>query len=351
MNANKRHYRRIEDYVRQIRELYFKTISQVVSASLRADIDKDKLFEFQDYPMLNNEVNRLVRELAKSINVVTLSGVKNEWYESAKVNDKLVQEMTKSITLPSSVIQKYSQRNLEALYAFQSQKVKGLNLSQRIWLNTSRFKGVLELALDVGIGEGTSAAQLSRNIRGYLIKPDKLFRRVRDKHGDLVLSKNARKYNPGSGMYRSSYKNATRLARTVINNAYRLSDYYRRQQLDFVVGIEIKRSNHVYDCPVCDSLKGKYPKEFIFTSWHPNCRCFSISILATREEFITQQKAYLETGVLTKIKSKNEINEVPANFKKWLKDNRERVIEAQSIGTEPWWMRDNASQIADILFI
>ena len=53
--------------------------------------------------------------------------------------------------------------------------------------------------------------------------------------------------------------------------AYRTADYEQRQKLDFVLGIEVRRSNHVFACPLCDSLQGKYPKTFKFVGWHPQC--------------------------------------------------------------------------------
>jgi len=85
----------------------------------------------------------------------------------------------------------------------------------------------------------------SRNIHRYkelsLTEPHKLFRRVRVE-GKLVLSKAAKAYPPGSGVYRSSYKNALRLSANETNLAYRLSDFTRRQQMPFVTGIEVHLS-------------------------------------------------------------------------------------------------------------
>ena len=109
------------------------------------------------------------------------------------------------------------------------------------------------------------------------------------------------KYNPGGGVYRSSYKNAMRLTRTEINMSYREADHLRWQEMDFVVGIEIRRSNHEYGCNVCESLKGKYPKDFKFSGWHPHCRCHAIPILATEEELLDS----IEND--TPINSKNEV--------------------------------------------
>ena len=67
--------------------------------------------------------------------------------------------------------------------------------------------------------------RMSRDVCGYLRNPDKLFRRVRDKHGNLRLSKAAKAYHPGRGVYRSSYRNALRLTATENNMAYRTADH------------------------------------------------------------------------------------------------------------------------------
>ena len=141
-----------------------------------------------------------------------------------------------------------------------------MNLSQRVWKYAEELKDAMELGIDVGLGEGKSAQQLSRDLRQYLNEPDRLYRRVRDKGGNLRLSKAAKMYHPGQGVYRSSAKNAQRLTRTEINMAYRESEYLRWQQLDFIVGIRVMLSNNhtiknskgepVPFVDICDTLAG-----------------------------------------------------------------------------------------------
>ena len=128
---------------------------------------------------------------------------------------------------------------MEALEAFQQRKIEGMNLSKRVWNITDQFKGELEMAIDIALGDGTSAAVLSRTVRKLLNNPNALFRRVRDKHGQLRLSQNAKNYHPGQGVYRSAYRNALRLTATETNMAYRTADHLRWQQMNFVTGIEI----------------------------------------------------------------------------------------------------------------
>ena len=93
------------------------------------------------------------------------------------------------------------------------------------------------------------------------------------------------------------------LAAIEINIAYRTADHERWQQLDFIVGIEVRLSNNhtclgkdgkphpFYD--ICDELKGKYPKDFKFTGWHPHCRCIATTILKTDAEMDADDEAIL----------------------------------------------------------
>lgn len=193
------------------------------------------------------------------------------------------------------------------------------------------------------------ADEVSRNIRGFLNEPNKLFRRVRGADGVLRLSKNARAYHPEQGVYRSSYKNARRLAVTEVNNAYRKADSDRWQQLDFVIGVRVQLSNnHTYRdhkgrlrtlVDICDDLKGDYPKDFVFTSWHPHCRCIATPILKSRTEMKADRERILRGEEPTP--SPNEIKEMPANFKQWERNNGSRIEDALERGRVPYFLRDN----------
>lgn len=332
---NQAHYKRIESYLKGIHQAYMKVAQK--SAEMVQGVTIDGMFQFEDYPHLNNQVERLFDEFGRNMDVIVKSGISNEWSEAHRVSDKVIERYSRKTGLAPNLVKGYGERNLEALEAFTERKHKGLGLSERVWNYSSQFKGELELALSLGIGEGKSASEISRDVRGYLREPNRLYRRVRNEFGELVLSKNAKMYRSGQGVYRSSYKNALRLARTEINRSYRTADYERRQQVDLVVGIEVRRSNHDYGCPVCEALKGRYPKDFLFTNWHPNCRCYSISILSTEAEFIKQQKAILE-GREVPMKSKNEVTKTPLQMERWLKENEERIENAKA---KPLWMVEN----------
>ena len=120
---------------------------------------------------------------------------------------------------------------------------------------------------------------------------------MRDEKGILRLSKAAKMYHPGRGVYRSSYKNALRLTQTEINMAYHSADHERWSQTDWIIGVRVSLSNNhtLNGIPfhdICDDVKGVYPKDFKFVGWHPKCRCHATPELAKREERI----AYLKNG-------------------------------------------------------
>lgn len=119
-----------------------------------------------------------------------------------------------------------------------------MNLSKRVWNMKEGYQTFIEDGIKIGVADGKSAIEMTKDVKSYLTNPDKLFRRVRGDDGELHLSKNARAYHPGAGVYRSSYMNALRLTATETNMAYRTADYLRLRDNDFVVGIHIGLSNN-----------------------------------------------------------------------------------------------------------
>ncbi|WP_289739383.1 toxin glutamine deamidase domain-containing protein [Paramuribaculum intestinale] len=298
-------------------------------------------FRFDKFPAIKERVDGLFRALHKRILLNITEGDREEWLLSAAKNDALVKSYVGSTDKYGEQAKKWLQPNLKALEAFQSRKEKGMTLSDRVWKLTDQYKSELELALEMGLGDGKSAAALSRDVRQYMNEPHKLFRRVRNEKGQLRLSKAAAAYHPGQGVYRSSYKNALRLTATENNMAYRTADHERWQQLDFVIGYEIRLSgNHPCE-DVCDRLAGVYPKSFKFTGWHPFCRCTAIPKLADKEEFIARQRAKLK-GEEVPTGYGNEITEMPEGFNEWVEENKERIENAK---TEPYFIRDNRKAV------
>jgi hypothetical protein len=332
---NAEHVKRMETYAQRVQSIYVRALKEAAQlASTVKKIDPNKPFSFDDFPSTKEKAEKLFSEIESSVLSTINDGTRAEWLYANSKNDALVDLVASTSKLSKSQISAYKEPNLKALSSFQTRKLgnDGMSLSDKAWKYASQFRNEIEMGLDVGLGEGKGAAALSRDLRQYLQEPNKLFRRVRDKRGNLHLSKNAKAYHPGQGVYRSSYKNAMRLTRSEINNAYHESDYTRWQQLDFVVGVEVKLSNNHPTSDICDHLKGKYPKEFKFRGWHTQCMCHAVSILATEEELLNS----LNND--TELSSTQSILNVPQGFTDWVEANKDRAKNWKSM---PYFIKDN----------
>ena len=338
---DKKHKENLAKRARKVQQLYDAAIKRIAQAAAPSlfDADPKKEFHFEDFPALKKEMEALMQDLGSSLQANIEDGDQESWTLSNTKNDAMVDSIIGKKNLPKKVVQAWKHPHLEALNAFISRKEAGMNLSRRVWNLTQQFKSEMELALELGMGEGKSAAALSRDVRKYLVEPNKLFRRVRDKSGALRLSKAAAAYHPGQGVYRSSYKNALRMTATENNIAYRTADHNRWQALPFVIGIEIHISNNHPTEDICDLFDGKrFPKDFKFTGWHPWCRCYAVSVLASQEEMDAYTTAIMNGEDVSHWKFTGQVEKMPKEFNKWMKDNQERIENATSM---PYFIKDN----------
>ena len=338
---DKKHKENLAKRARKVQQLYDAAIKRIAQAAAPSlfDADPKKEFHFEDFPALKKEMEALMQDLGSSLQANIEDGDQESWTLSNTKNDAMVDSIIGKKHLPKKVVQAWKHPHLEALNAFIARKEAGMNLSRRVWNLTQQFKSEMELALELGMGEGKSAAALSRDVRKYLVEPNKLFRRVRDKSGALRLSKAAAAYHPGQGVYRSSYKNALRMTATENNIAYRTADHNRWQALPFVIGIEIHISNNHPTEDICDLFDGKrFPKDFKFTGWHPWCRCYAVSVLASQEEMDAYTTAIMNGEDVSHWKFTGQVEKMPKEFNKWMKDNQARIENATSM---PYFIKDN----------
>ena len=332
--------------IRELDFIYIDLANEIgsVGATYASSVDKDKPFSLSKYPLIKKRVDAVIKKLAKRLNPAIVSGIRSAWTLANQQNNELCNvvfgDRAKTLTVDQK--RRYYTSNGPALDAFLKRKDDGLSLSQKVWNYSEECVPMIESTLELGIKTGESAAEIAKDLKTF---PDKLFRRVRDKKtGDLHLSKAASEFHPGQGVYRSSYKNAQRLARTEVNMSYRTADHLRHTQLDFIVGIEIHLSNN-HTClgpdgkphpfhDICDDLAGKYPKWFDFKGWHPQCRCFMTTILKTDEE-IDRDLDGINRG------SVNEVKTMPPQWERWLAENQDRVARAEASGKLPYFLRDN----------
>jgi len=327
---------------------YNKRIERILNQASKDLAKKISVFELK-YPTttisknsfylrnkgLAGKVDVILNKLHKDIQTNIQSGIVSNWNLSNLKNDELTDKWASGIKLDKNQIPtSFNQLNMAAMDTFIVRTTAGLNISERVWNLVNGAKDQVELLLSSGITTGKSAAGIARDIKIYLNEPERLFRRVRQE-GKLVLSKAARGYKPGSGIYRSSFQNAKRLARNEINMSYRMSDYTRRQNLPFVVGVEVHLSASHPRLDLCDSLQGKYPKGFLFVSWHTNCLCYTTSIMLNEKNSLN----FMKTG---KIAKSNYINKIPKRATNWVKANAKTIAGYKNT---PFLLKTTSQQI------
>ena len=368
--VNKQHIRNIAAYQAEVTKIFETVANEAARLGVSLDVPTDKMLALDDFPAAKRRVNKLLKTMRTKLEAIVINGIEAEWALANGKNDAMVEKVAAAGLTAAADSADYFNNHKAALKAFKDRKTSGMNLSKRVWNLTQQYKTELEMALDCGIRDGLSAQEMSRQMKQYLKYPDKLFRRVRDKHGVLQLSKRAAAYNPGRGIYRSSYKNARRLAATEINIAYRTADHERIQDLDFVVGIRVVLSNnHTTKGPkglpipltdICDELsapmgstatkgRGCYPKDFKFTGWHPNCRCHTETILLSSAELDTLIKARRKGKSYNTTDAKGYVSEPPDEFNQWVENNATRVMAARAKGKEPYFLRDNKTFVNAVL--
>lgn len=271
--------------LKDLENLYGNLVDELLIGISLAGISEKEYFLFKNHPVLKKKADDLIKKVGLQLNTYINNGVSDVWDISNQKNDALVDQVfaKRDKVAPKAL----KSHNVEALKTFKESKIKGLTISDRVWNSNANLRSELESAISAGLEKGQSAKSLAKDIKKYLNEPDKRFRKVRDKFGNLKPSANALSYSPGQGVYRSSYQNAFRLARNEINRAYRESEYLRFQQNPSVTGYRIQNSTRVATvCPICSAMNGLvFPKSFRFIGFHVQCMCVTIPILCSDAEF------------------------------------------------------------------
>lgn len=363
--ASLEHNKRTERYLMLINQLYDKLNKEAAKIANRTGHDDSAPFFWSDYPETRTALQKLQADYISEMAAIIMAGTSKEWKESNRLQDLLANKVIKAYTGTDKAGKEYARYfevDHDALKAFQQRRENGMNLSKRVWNLSKQYKTELEDAISAAIEPGQSAMSLAVSIKKYLNEPDLMFQRFRykDENGRwkkkwkrkiiddegktrfIDCDKGAyRNQWTGPGYYKSSAKNAQRLARTEINMAYRTAEQTRWKKFDFVVGYEIKTTQNGRHVPdICDDLKGKYPKTFLFRGWHPHCLCYCIPILKTVDEFFLDDVSS---------KSVNDVKDIPEGFKDWVKDNKERILQAEQSSGLPYFIKDNYDDVANIL--
>jgi len=319
---------------RQLSRIYSNMSAELASVLRKYKVNSSSKLWYRNQ-RIKKEVDKVLAKYRKILFNHLSDATKKAWDMSDSHNDKFVDNYIKGINVPESIKATMLSRNTEAFKSFLKRKSGGFTLSQRVWNITEATRAQLDYFVAEGLTTGRSAVKLSGDIQRYLKQPTKRFRRLRNPEtGKLMLSDPAKNYHPGTGVYRSSFKNALRLARNEINIAYRASDVERRKNLPFVLGVQVNLSPAHPEYDICDELQGLYPKEFKFVGWHPNCLCFTTSKLMSKKDFI----AYLNN---TSKKLPKPVSTIPGRANRFLNDNADKL---KKLNSTPYFIEDNFKQ-------
>ena len=371
-SATQARIKRTEAYAERVRLLFAQTVNEILALNKSMpQLDEGEMFSFAGESMKRQkEVERLLRQLHSVATMAIEKGIRLEWSQANDECDKLVKSCFGKRALSSPEFAAWTQRNSAAMNAFIARSENGLNLSQRVWKSVEQLRDEMEVAITVSVGDGESAASMSRKVRQYLNDPDLMFRRFRYKDPESGewrrkwkkrikdpatgkvkwIDYDKRTYQDqwtGRGYYKSSAQNAMRVARTETNIAYRRADNERWQQMDFVLGQRVNLSRSHPKKDICDKLAGDYPVDFVFDGWHPQCFCFVTPILMDEDEMAKVSEAFLRGEKY--VPRGKRITDYPDNFKQWVSEHKEDIAQSRDRGTEPYFIRNNAMAIDEIL--
>lgn len=298
--------KRLNGYTKKILAIYAVLAKESARIATSTNYDGDGEFSFADYPRTSKKVNAMLDYYSNNMQALVYSGISDEWKNSNTLQDLLAKRIIRSFSrkIGETKQKAYYEHNNAAKKAFMERKVKGLNLSQRIWNQRDDVKEALEKCLSTGVEKGMSAVKLSKKVSKYLDDYPSLAKDYKKKFGMAITIQNCE--------YRS-----VRLARNEINMAYRTAEQERWARMDYIKGKEIKTTNNLsHKQDMCDLLAGVYPKDFYWTGWHVNCMCYAIPVIMSEKEYWS---------------GKQPSNTMPNNFKNWVNDNKGKVKQSSYI--------------------
>ncbi len=177
-------------------------------------------------------------------------------------------------------------------------------ISKNIWRINDYYFNDIKKIIDDGILLGKPANSISYQLKKYVKSP---------------LPKKR-------GIYRDVKKNAVRLARTELKRGHQLQEHRQTKKLSFIKGIKVQLSNAHPEYDMCDELKGLYPPNFYFGSWHPNCICYTTIVRANKQE----AKDIIKYG------GQAQTFNMPDNYFQYLNKHKKRHIK-----NPPLFLKEN----------
>lgn len=357
-------------YNKRLGRLYSDYVKKLTSLGYGEDVlEDDALFNFDNFPQLKARLNDIFNDYYQNSLLCYKSGITDS-VALAYNHDEMVIGGYSVLTDKAIRVARDT-----AAATFISNRLKtknGLNLAQIVWNYCQQTKSEFEMAMSNtiadGIKKGSSAEEVGKSIRKYLNDPDMMYRRYHtikvQKNGkkkDVVTWRRRRIIDGkvrfveeplekvGMGVYRSARKNALRVARTEINSAYHKARNERWQNEPFVIGqyIHVSPQHNIDD--ICNDLEGRYPKDYVWISWHSQCICTSDPITIQGEEKKEFYKRLMAGEDMSNYVSPFAVLTMPEKYNQYIKDNSEAIVKAGMRGKLAWHLQDNTKYWAHLL--
>ena len=357
-------------YNKRLGRLYSDYVKKLTSLGYGEDVfEDDALFNFDNFPQLKARLDDIFNDYYQNSLLCYKSGI-TDGVALAYNHDEMV--IGGYSVLTDKAI-RVARDTAAATFILNRLKTKnGLNLAQIVWNYCQQTKSEFEMAMSNtiadGIKKGSSAEEVGKSIRKYLNDPDMMYRRYHtikvQKNGkkkDVVTWRRRRIIDGkvrfieeplekvGMGVYRSARKNALRVARTEINSAYHKARNERWQNEPFVIGqyIHVSPQHNIDD--ICNDLEGRYPKDYVWISWHPQCICTSDPITIQGEEKKEFYKRLMAGEDMSNYVSPFAVLTMPEKYNQYIKDNSEAIVKAGMRGKLAWHLQDNTKYWAHLL--
>lgn len=357
-------------YNKRLGRLYSDYVKKLTSLGYGEDVlEDDALFNFDNFPQLKARLNDIFNDYYQNSLLCYKSGI-TDGVALAYNHDEMV--IGGYSVLTDKAIRVARDTAAATFIANRLKTKNGLNLAQIIWNYCQQTKSEFEMAMSNtiadGIKKGSSAEEIGKSIRRYLNDPDMMYRRYHtikvQKNGkkkDVVTWRRRRIIDGkvrfveeplekvGMGVYRSARKNALRVARTEINAAYHKARNERWQNEPFVIGqyIHVSPQHNIDD--ICNDLEGRYPKDYIWVSWHAQCICTSDPITIQGEEKKEFYKRLMAGEDMSNYVSPFAVLTMPEKYNQYIKDNSEAIVKAGMRGKLAWHLQDNTKYWAHLL--
>lgn len=307
-------------YAKRLDKLYDDFVTRLIATlplledEVWQKLADNPLFLFDDLPYLKARLQHIFDDYVNKQVLCYKAGI-TDGVALAFSQDKI--NLGKYTILQDEAIKAARNAAVASFIANRMSRKEGLSLSDKVWNYSQLGKSEVEMGISNvikdGLKAGTSAEELGRKVRQYLNNPTMMYRRYwvnvatagggkkkvarwYRRHIDEKTGKVTFKDEPlervGTGVYRSARMNGYRLMRTEINMSYHKANASRWANEPFVYGIRVWKSPEHPKEDICDDLEGYYPKNFVFSGWHPQCWKDGTKVLTAKGWKLIQDVSY-----------------------------------------------------------